>query len=64
MERKGVFETTWIDGDSEPNRHVQIAASARRDEEKPKVDVLQSRLTRAAAAFARRRACRILLLAR
>ena len=51
-------------GSSEPNRHDQIAAAARREGEMPKVEVLQSRLARAAAAFWRRRAFRIASLAR
>ena len=60
VERKGPSnELEW--GSSEHNRHDQIAAAvaARREEEMPKVEVLQSRLTRAAAAASlRRRALR------
>ena len=50
VERKGVFDTVW-DGRALRFRHGQTAAAVRHEEEVPKVEALQSRLCRAAAAF-------------
>ena len=51
VERKEVFETVW-DGRALRFRHGQTAAAAvRHEEEVPKVEALQSRLCRAAAAI-------------
>ena len=63
QEHEALAGRIWNDGGSEPSRHDQSATAARREEVIPKVEVLQSRLTRAAAAL-RRRAFRVLFLAR